>query len=417
MKRHAIWTAACIVGGLLAGSAPVRAGEEPAKTPATAPATRPAAKPITQNIQKAVGWLVNSQNKDGSWGQGEESSQMGGGAQLKSTPNVADTCMALMAMVHAGQNPKEGDHSQNVINGINFVCAQIEDSDEKSLFCTSLRGTRTQSKLGTYIDTFLAAQMLGEVKNVMHSEAATKRVADALAKIVKKIETNQKEDGRWAADGWAPALAQGQAAKALNIAAMSGVTIDEKVRERAEKFARADYQSIGAAAKPSAGSAGVELYSRAGQLTVMNASDAYNLELRKELETIVAAPTTKPEEKQAAQQRLASIKENEKDLADATKVVIDRMKDARFVAGFGNNGGEEFLSHLNIGEALYQRGGEDWTKWDQGMTANINNIQNADGSWSGHHCITGRTFCTSAALMVLCIDRAPTAIGGKIKRQ
>ena len=38
---------------------------------------------------------------------------------------------------------------------------------------------------------------------------------------------------------------------------------------------------------------------------------------------------------------------------------------------------------------------------------NMERIQNADGSWSGHHCITGRTFCTAAALLVLVVDRAP----------
>ena len=33
--------------------------------------------------------------------------------------------------------------------------------------------------------------------------------------------------------------------------------------------------------------------------------------------------------------------------------------------------------------------------------------QNEDGSWSGHHCITGRTFCTAGALLTLMADRAP----------
>ena len=41
------------------------------------------------------------------------------------------------------------------------------------------------------------------------------------------------------------------------------------------------------------------------------------------------------------------------------------------------------------------------------MTGNLDRIQNSDGSWSGHHCITGRTFCTSTALLVLMADRSP----------
>jgi len=28
-------------------------------------------------------------------------------------------------------------------------------------------------------------------------------------------------------------------------------------------------------------------------------------------------------------------------------------------------------------------------------------VQNGDGSWTAHYCITSRTFCTAAALLVL----------------
>ena len=37
-------------------------------------------------------------------------------------------------------------------------------------------------------------------------------------------------------------------------------------------------------------------------------------------------------------------------------------------------------------------------------------MQNEDGSWTGHHCITGRTFCTAAALLVLMGDRTPVPV-------
>ena len=46
----------------------------------------------------------------------------------------------------------------------------------------------------------------------------------------------------------------------------------------------------------------------------------------------------------------------------------------------------------------------------------LNRVQNDDGSWSGHHCITGRTFVTSAALMVLTIDRAPVPVAAAVEK-
>ena len=42
-------------------------------------------------------------------------------------------------------------------------------------------------------------------------------------------------------------------------------------------------------------------------------------------------------------------------------------------------------------------------------------VQNGDGSWTGHHCITGRTFCTAAALLVLMSDRAPAPTASRLQ--
>jgi hypothetical protein len=86
------------------------------------------------------------------------------------------------------------------------------------------------------------------------------------------------------------------------------------------------------------------------------------------------------------------------------------LDDPQFLAGFGNNGGEEFLSYMNISETLVARGGPEWERWDRAISDTINRVQNSDGSWSGDHCITGRTFCTSAALLTLLADRMPVPL-------
>ena len=97
--------------------------------------------------------------------------------------------------------------------------------------------------------------------------------------------------------------------------------------------------------------------------------------------------------------------------------MIARLDDKQFIAGFGSNGGEEFLSYMNIGESLVVKGDKTWKTWDKSISENLSRVQNNDGSWSGHHCITGRTFCTSAALLVLMVDRSPLPISEKMKRQ
>jgi hypothetical protein len=100
------------------------------------------------------------------------------------------------------------------------------------------------------------------------------------------------------------------------------------------------------------------------------------------------------------------------DKAEKANDVVQRglaatVRDEKFVAGFGSNGGEEFLSFMHISETMVLRGGKDWTDWDAKMRAGLEKAQDQNGSWSGHHCITGKTFCTSAALLVLMADRTP----------
>ncbi len=115
-------------------------------------------------------------------------------------------------------------------------------------------------------------------------------------------------------------------------------------------------------------------------------------------------------EKDKAEQTLRDVKKadeaNDKVQADLAKSV----KDDRFVAGFGSNGGEEFLSFMNISEALLLKGGKDWEEWDAKMVKGLEKAQDKDGSWQGHHCITGKTFCTAGALLVLMADRTPFSL-------
>lgn len=121
----------------------------------------------------------------------------------------------------------------------------------------------------------------------------------------------------------------------------------------------------------------------------------------------LAAHSRDPGERDAASKKLARIAEMANAQQGAQTAVVAFLNAPRFVVGLGSNGGEEFLSYMNLAESLATRGGETWERWDSGMTMSLSRTQNADGSWSGSHCITGRTFCTSAALLTLMADRAP----------
>src|SRR2546421_1290245 len=126
------------------------------------------AKPLGSSVMHGLAWLAKAQQKNGAWGQGDESQSMGNGMQnLRDIPNVADTCAAALAMIRSGNTPSKGEYSKNIRKAVEFVCSEVEESDKQSLYVTKLRGTRGQGKLGQYIDTFMASLLLAEAKNNM----------------------------------------------------------------------------------------------------------------------------------------------------------------------------------------------------------------------------------------------------------
>jgi len=407
-----IVAAVCVASaGLLRALAEEKPATQSAKW---APAVQP--KPLSENVKRGLAWLVKTQQPAGGWSQGEESAAMGAGSvNIRDTANVADTCAATLALIRAGSTPRQGEHAGNIRRGLEFICREIAEAEPQGLYVTKLRGTRLQQKLGPYIDTFLAAMVLAEVKDQMPDEKSRKQIMTALDKVMDKIEKNQKPDGTWAREGWAPTLSQAMASKAINRVSQSGVAVDETVRRRAEDYARSQFDRKNASFSAD-GSAGVALYAWSASLGAMQDSSNTNALMEVQARRKLQVATTQAE-REEAKKTLDRIEATRNDLQQAQAAVVSKLGDERFIAGFGSNGGEEFLSYMNIGESLVVKGGPEWEKWDKSMTENLNQIQNQDGSWTGHHCITGRTFCTSAALLVLTVDRAPVPVAGQMRRR
>lgn len=372
-------------------------------------------KPLAQHVNKGLSWLVKHQLPDGGWGQGEESSSMGRGMAVQTTKaNVADTCMATLALLRSGSTPATGPHAASIMKALGYVMKEIEAADADSMYVTTNRSTRVQGKLGPYIDTFVSAQLLAEVRGRMPNEDAEDRLMEVLDKVLAKIRKNQKKDGTWGGSGWAPVLSQAVAGKAINRAAQAGVDVDEELRERTETYAKDQYDATGDTFSGEGG-AGVGLYSAAASVGTMSDSVSSNeLEEEKVKDDAENAPTEKARDD--ARRKLARFEATKKSQRTARSSLMKRLEDPRFSAGFGSNGGEEFLSYMLVSESLVNEGGKQWKAWDALMTKSLSRVQNRDGSWTGHHCITGRTFVTSAALLVLMADRAPAPLASKIRR-
>jgi hypothetical protein len=389
-------------------------------------------KPLSETVRKGLGWLVAHQNKDGSWGPGGLgvfAGRFGPGAFAPGRPGakpaadvstVPDTCIAALALVRSGSSPAEGEHRRRLARAVAYVCSKVEKADRTSLVLVRpVAGrfnpamgmaaggtTQVQTEIGTYADTFLATLLLSEVRGRMPDPRAERRVTAALIKLIAKLQRNHAPDGSWSRQGlgWAPVLGQALAAKGINRARQAGAKVADATLERARRFAAKSFD-------PRTGqftldlAAGVSLYSSAANLAALQ--DSLNT-----LKALVSSDRPCPGAARGRDQatklrRIASYQETRKTQQQASRVVVGNLSDERFVKGFGSNGGEEFLSYLNISEALAAEGGAEWQKWDKAMAENLACVQNADGSYAGNHCITGQTFCTASALLVLMADRSP----------
>jgi hypothetical protein len=341
---------------------------------------------VTVAVEKGTKWLASVQGKDGGWGQdGGETSYVRQGERLESNGNdVANTAVAAEALLHAGR-----EYREQVQKAVDFILQRVEQSPEEGLAVTNVTSTQIQRKLGPYIDTFLTSKLLAELDGTMGDAEANARVRRSLQKCVAKIEKNQLKDGSWnIAGGWAPILGTSMASRSLFIAGQKGVPVSSAVVAKVDQYSKVGstaetvvVTSIGSGGGVGAGlassrmsvtdgSAGVDLYSSAQKLEQLSRTDADREKNRKEI-----------------------------------KAITGQLSDPKFVAGFGSMGGEEFFSYLNISDSLHRTGGPGWVKWNTEIKAKILKLQNEDGTWSGHHCITGRVAVTSAAILTLIADR------------
>jgi hypothetical protein len=414
--------------------------KEPADPPkAEAPATPVKPKPLSDQVKKGLAYLANQQHKDGGWGQGggwRTGGQGGGrveGANVADPSDLGNTCAVVLTLIRAGNTTKDGEYAKNVAQGVDFILNRVEKADKDSLYLTDVKDTQLQSKIGPYVDTFLAQLVMAELKGKMSDEKGEKRLVAAFDKAMTKIARHQKEDGNFDKnEAWASTLSMSVFSKGVNRAAQNGLMVPDKVLAADQKantagldlakgtFAPAGGVGLGggrtgtpagSATPTSAPSdAGVAIYGQSGKTAGLQEAVNTLKKDEKKNQEIAKSPTAPKAEKERAVRDLDRLAQAETATKSAVDGLIRRLDDKQFIAGFGSNGGEEFLSYMNISETLVVKGGKDWKAWDQGITEALVRVQDKDGGWSGQHCITGRTFCTATALLTLMADRAPIPV-------
>ena len=315
--------------------------------------------------------------------------------------------MVAMALLRSGSNLKTGEYSSQLQNALRYLLREIESSSTKNINITDQTGTQIQVKLGANIDVILASQFLSNLLdgNIEHDEQLKERVKKANNICVSKIQQAQDGNGSFAGSGWAGVLQSSFATNALEAAQGQGATVDDKVLDRAREFQKGNYDSKTGNVKTEMG-AGVMLYSvtgsaRASAKEARRADEEINKARRDGRLAANAALTAQNLEKIGFGKDEAMKYATAYEVYQSAKVQAQR---ADVMDGFGSNGGEEFLSYLQTGESMIIGKDSEWKKWYDTMSGRLLTIQNDDGSWSGHHCITSPVFCTATCLLILSVN-------------
>jgi hypothetical protein len=337
--------------------------------PAAFAGQQPTAQSPGQTRSAGARWLTQHQNADGGWGSGNFGQRHLGSQAGAQTSDVATTALSVMALLRDAENSEA--HRDSIQRGVAFVVSAVESSPDEGSGLGGPTGTQPQHKLGSNVDTHFAALLLGEVDERVGSDlyAKAQLVYD---KVLTKVVAAQRADGSFDANGWAPVLSSSVAAQSLYKAHAKGKQVDALVLEKSDRYSKGLIDAKTGALDSSAG-AGVELYAAASSLQGNRN----------------ATKTAKPGSREEAQAA-----------ADKTAERV-RTETARMISGFGSVGGEEMLSYMMISDSLAEQRGDDWKHWQEKIAGHLSATQNADGSWSGHHCITSTPFVTAAAVMTL----------------
>ncbi|MAZ71873.1 MAG: hypothetical protein CMC70_01880 [Flavobacteriaceae bacterium] len=359
---------------------------------------------VQLSVRDGLSWLSKAQLPNGGYGAGSHAAQHVRDPQAVQA-DPATTAMVAQSLVRSGITLKTGAYANNLKKAINYLLETVENSSKNDPYITTIRNTQIQSKLGQNIDAVLTAQFLSSLLDRNLKGIDTKRVNSALDICVAKIQAGTDVNGKQKGAGWAGVLQSGLANSALEAAQSVGAAVDETVLERARNYQKENYDDKNGNVKTEDG-AGVMLYAVSGSVRA-SAKDARKAEeklskAKQHGKVPQNAPVTVDNLIKSGYSEAEAINYNTSyNVYQAAKNTAQRDD---VLNGFGNNGGEEFLSFLQTGESMVVNKDDDWKEWYDNMSGRILKIQNKDGSWNGHHCITSPVFCTATSVLLLTVE-------------
>ncbi|MDN5202497.1 hypothetical protein QQ008_14010 [Fulvivirgaceae bacterium BMA10] len=360
---------------------------------------------VVNSIESGLRWIATAQQNNGGWGAGSHSMQHIKDPHAVNT-DPATTAMVGMALLRTGNRLNSGTYSKQLNNALHYLIDAVESTPKNQLKITTETNTQIQSKLGENIDAVLTLQFFSNMMDHLDDHSDLKnRVKNCMDICADKIQKLQDHDGSLKGSGWAGVLQSALANNALESAQYNGAKVDDDVLKRSRKYQKDNYDTRSGKVNTSKG-AGIVLYSVSGSVRA-SAKEARQV---KEAMRKAKAEGKLGKNAKVSSENLIEIGFSEDEALDYTTAYEiyesskNKAQDDQVMRGFGNNGGEEFLSYMQTGESLIINKDEGWKTWYDNISGRLIKIQNNDGSWNGHHCITSPVFCTATTLLTLSIN-------------
>ncbi|OHB76304.1 MAG: hypothetical protein A2Z34_05805 [Planctomycetes bacterium RBG_16_59_8] len=297
-----------------------------------------------RSVEKGIAWLVENQNRDGSWG-----------CFKGDAPSVAVTSLACLALMAGGGTPERGNHAERIRKALAYL---LKTANRRSGMIVANDGTG----LGPLYEHSFGTLFLSQVYGMLSAESRERDdVREALKRATAMISQTQEENGSWqsnlaiTANMWL----------ALRNANTAGVNVEAISLERIVKFVDSCAQGEGVyGLAPRGGESGHVTYSTAAGLRIL-----YGMGKRE---------------------------------SDVAKKATEYLLSKTLGDDYGGRLSEwDYCTAFYATSALLHDEKDSWRKWYPKIRDFLVKKQNPDGSWTVEYCRSCKAYATALSLVIL----------------
>jgi hypothetical protein len=308
---------------------------------------------VRLSVNRGVQFLLRAQNRNGSWGD-----------DIGYPGDISDTAVAIMALMNDGSTMRRGRYNRQIRRAVDWSLLKIKRGLNFGDAAYQPHHSLIQRKLGPNIDLYSAALLLTLIIPLEMEKQEERFARKKLTELARRIAGYQRPNGAFEVS-YEPMLTTVTAWLTLRQAHSAGITVHGASVDKVLKYLRRDcLEAKSGVFREKKWGNRERFVTQAGALRVF-----YGMG-----------------------------EEKSPEIRRATNVVL-RMRFDQDVGG--RAGGEEFLAALFAVQAMHLGEKKAFAKFYPRIVKALMKVQNRDGSWTGHHCITAKVYCTACSVVAM----------------